>query len=99
MANRSNKQVGGVLAETETETEAKIGTTADKKEDSELDRKITLATEGFTLKFCESLLRDRSRLSKENALVICDYVIAMKREINPRFNTVKNAIQFLSELS
>jgi hypothetical protein len=99
MANRSNKQVGEVLAETETETEAKIGTTADKKEDSELDRKITLATEGFTLKFCESLLRDRSRLSKENALVICDYVIAMKREINPRFNTVKNAIQFLSELS
>jgi hypothetical protein len=49
MANRSNKQVGEILAE--TETEAKIGTTAGKQEDLELDRKITLATEGFTLKF------------------------------------------------
>jgi hypothetical protein len=94
MAKRSNKQVGEILAD----TEAKVGSTADKQ-DLELDRKITLTTEGFTLKFCESLLRDRSRLSKENALVICDYVIAMKREINPRVNTVKNAIQFLSELS
>ena len=45
MARRSNKQVGELLAET------KIGTTADKKEDLELDRKITLATEGFTGKF------------------------------------------------
>jgi integrase/recombinase XerD len=45
------------------------------------------------------LLRDRSRLSKENALVICDYVIAMKREINPRLNTIRTTIQFLSELS
>jgi hypothetical protein len=51
MANRSNKQVGEILAKTETETEAKIGTTAGKQEDLELDRKITLATEGFTLKF------------------------------------------------
>jgi integrase len=93
MARRSNKQVGELLAET------KIGTTADKKEDLELDRKITLATEGFTGKFCESVLRDRSRSSKENALVICDYVIAMKREINPRLNTIKTTIQFLSELS
>ena len=95
MAKRSNIQAEEILAE--TETEAKIGTTADKKEkeDLELDRKITLATEGFTLKFCESLLRDRSRLSKENALVICDYVIAMKREINPRLHTVNTTIQFL----
>jgi hypothetical protein len=93
MAKRSNIQAEEILAE--TETEAKIGTTEDKKERLELDKKITLATEGFTLKFCESLLRDRSRLSKENALVICDYVIAMKREINPRLNTVNTTIQFL----
>jgi hypothetical protein len=93
MAKRSNIQAEEILAE--TETEAKIGTTEDKKEHIELDKKITLATEGFTLKFCESLLRDRSRLSKENALVICDYVIAMKREINPRLHTVNTTIQFL----
>jgi hypothetical protein len=35
------------------------------------ERKITLATEGFTIhKFCELVLRDRSRLSNENALAI-----------------------------
>ena len=64
-----------------------------------LDRKITLATEGFgNTKFCEIVLRDRNRLSKENALTICEYVIAMKREINPRISYIKNTIQFLAEL-
>ncbi len=68
--------------------------------EAELDRKITLATEGFTTnKFCELILTDRSRLSKENALIVCDYVIAMKREINPKLNTIRTTIQFLSELS
>jgi hypothetical protein len=57
-------------------------------------------TEGFTTtKLCELILSDRNRLSKENALVVCDYVIAMKREINPRLNTIRTTIQFLSELS
>jgi hypothetical protein len=65
-----------------------------------LERKIPLATEGFTThKFCELILRDRSRLSKENALTMCEYVIAMKREINPRLSYKKYTIQFLSELS
>jgi hypothetical protein len=65
-----------------------------------LDRKITMATEGFTTdRFCELVLKDRRRLSNENALTICDYVIAMKREVNPRFSYKKNTIQFLSELS
>jgi hypothetical protein len=65
-----------------------------------LDRKITMATEGFTTdRFCQLVLKDRSRLSKENALTICDYVIAMKTEVNPRPSYKKNTIQFLSELS
>ncbi len=65
-----------------------------------LERKITLATEGFTtVKFCELILRDRNRLSKENALTICEYMIAMKREINPRLSYKRNTIQFLAELS
>ena len=59
-----------------------------------------MATEGFTTnKFCEITLRDRNRLSKENALTISEYIIAMKREINPWLNTIKTIIQFLSELS
>jgi hypothetical protein len=65
-----------------------------------LERKIRLATEDFTThKFCELILRDRSRLSKENALTVCEYVIAMKREVNPRLSYKRYTIQFLSELS
>jgi integrase/recombinase XerD len=62
-----------------------------------LEKKIILATEGITTKFSESTLRDK--LSKENALAVANYIIAMKREINPRLNYIKSTIQFLSELS
>jgi len=62
-----------------------------------LEKKIILATEGFMTKFSESTLR--GKLSKENALAVADYIIAMKREINPRLNYIKSTIQFLSELS
>jgi integrase/recombinase XerD len=64
-----------------------------------LERRITLITKCFTRKFPELVLKDRNRLSKENAMTICDYIIAMKREINPRYNYVRYTIQFLSELS
>jgi len=64
-----------------------------------LDRKIILATEGFMTKFSESTLRDRSKLSQENALVVAEYIISMKREVNPRLSYIKYTIQFLSELS
>src|SRR5918912_1195692 len=65
-----------------------------------LERKIALATEGFSrYKFCQQILKDRSRLSKVNALTVSNYIIAMKREINPRLSYKKYTIQFLSELS
>jgi integrase/recombinase XerD len=67
--------------------------------DSLLERKIALATEGFTTKFCESILKDRKRLSKENALVVAEYILSMKREVNPRLSYIRSTIQFLSELS
>lgn len=60
---------------------------------------IILATEGFITKFSESTLRDRSRLSQENALVVAEYIISMKREVNPRLGYIQYTIQFLSELS
>jgi hypothetical protein len=42
-----------------------------KKEQEEalMERKIILATEGFTTNFCKSILKDRSKLSKENAMI------------------------------
>jgi uncharacterized protein YihD (DUF1040 family) len=89
MAKRSNKsEVSAILAASKND------------EDIVLERKITLATEGFTTnKFCEITLKDRNRLSKENALTISEYIIAIKIEINPRLNTIKTIIQFLSKLS
>jgi hypothetical protein len=69
-----------------------------KRVEEVLYRRIGIATEGFTTdRFCELVLGDRNRLSKENALTICDYIIAIKREINPRLNIIKTTIQFLSE--
>jgi integrase len=66
----------------------------------DLDRKITIVTDGFTSdRFCELVLRDREKLSEENALTICEYIIAMKREVNPRLSYKRNTVQFLSELS
>ncbi|MFZ0895640.1 MAG: hypothetical protein WAZ77_14180, partial [Candidatus Nitrosopolaris sp.] len=64
-----------------------------------LERKTILATEDFTSKFSESILRDRNRLYQENALVVAEYIIAMKREVNPRPNYIQYTIQFLAELS
>lgn len=60
---------------------------------------IILATEGFITKFSESTLRDRSRLSQENALAVAEYIISMKRKVNPRLGYIQYTIQFLSELS
>jgi hypothetical protein len=51
------------------------------KEEQLLQRKIILATEGFaTIKYPEKVLQDRNRLSQENALIIAEYIISMKRE-------------------
>ena len=96
MARRTNKSIAEIL----TPIEASSSNTHDNDLlSSWFERKITLATEGFTTsRFCELILRDRSRLSKENALTVCDYIIAMKREINPRLSYKKYTIQVLAEL-
>jgi hypothetical protein len=71
-----------------------------KNKDDFLEKKIIIATEGFTTcKLCELILRDRNRLSKENALTVSEYIIAMKREINPRLSYKKITIQIMAELS
>src|SRR5690348_12492176 len=67
---------------------------------SELNRKIGLATDCFTTtKASELILKDRTRLSEENALTVCNYIIAFKHEVNPRPSYIQSTIQFLSELS
>src|SRR5918911_983103 len=92
MARCSNKSVSEILSSTDGKD--------NDKHLALLDGKIIMATEGFTTdRFCELVLKDRSRLSKENALTICEYIIAMKREVNPRLSHKRNTIQVLSELS
>jgi integrase/recombinase XerD len=89
LARRSNKSIQAIL------TATKCASSTD------IDRKITLATECFTAsnKSSELILRDRTRLSEANALTISEYVLSMKREINPSPNTIRTTIQFLYELS
>jgi hypothetical protein len=97
MARLSNKQVQKILSLSSKDNDA-----AQRQGQEELlllDRKIALATEGFATKGHQILLSDRIRLSKENALTVCDYIIAMKREVNPRLSYKKYTIDFLAELS
>ena len=83
MARLSNKSIAEILTSPATQVSASRNNDNDGL--SLLERKINIATEDFTTnKFCEIVLRDRNRLSKEDAITICGYVIAMKREVNPR---------------
>ena len=96
MARCSKEQVAKILA-----SGGVVEGRAKEEEDVELNRKIALVTEDFPTanKYCKLVLSDRNRLSKENALTVCDYMLAMKREINPRLTTISTTIQFLSGLS
>jgi integrase/recombinase XerD len=90
---RSNKSIEEILSA------SKEYISFDDKE-KELDKKISLVTECFgTRKWSELILRDRTKLSKENALAVCNYLIEYKREKNPPPNTIRTTIQQLSGLS
>jgi hypothetical protein len=67
--------------------------------DETLERRIVMATEGVRTRFIGLTLKDRRRLSAENALTVSEYMILMKREINPRLTYIRYTVQFLSELS
>ena len=60
------------------------------------NRKISLMTEGLPC-HVENWLR--SRTSNENALTISEYILSLRREINPSQNYTKMQIQALVELS
>jgi integrase len=60
------------------------------------NRKISLMTEGLPC-HVENWLR--SKTSTENALTIAEYILSLRREINPSQNYTKMQIQALVELS
>jgi hypothetical protein len=71
------------------------------EDNMELDRKVILATECFTTaKRSELILKNRTRLSEENALTVCNYIIAFKHEVNPRpkspYSKNRNYITYMS---
>jgi len=61
-----------------------------------IDRKINLATEG-SQSYVENWLRIRT--SDEIALTISEYILSLRREINPSQNYTKMQIQAIVELS
>ncbi len=61
-----------------------------------IDRKISLATEGLQ-PYVENWLRIRT--SDEIALIISEYILSLRREINPSQNYTKMQIQAIVELS
>ena len=97
MARRSKKSIAEISTSSTKDDALLDGNENNVNPLMVLDRKIVLATEGFTTnRFCEMVLKDRSRLSEENTLTIYDYIIAMNREINPRLSYKRYIIEFLS---
>lgn len=47
-----------------------------------LERKIAIATQGFTDYFINKLRRQ----SEQNTTIICDYILAMNAEVNPQLS-------------
>ena len=46
--------------------------------EKDIAEKVRLATEHLHMPFCQSLLMNRARMSKENATTLADYIIVMK---------------------
>ena len=61
-----------------------------------INKRISLATEGLQ-PYVENWLRIKT--SNKNALTISEYVLSLRREINPSQNYTKMQIQTLVELS
>ncbi|HEU4445295.1 MAG TPA: hypothetical protein VFR94_11540 [Nitrososphaeraceae archaeon] len=66
--------------------------------DTLFDRKVDLVTAGLQ-QHNNKYLRDESQVSRENALAICNYILAMKTEINLSDNYRGVTIRLLVRLS
>ena len=66
--------------------------------DTLFDRKVDLVTAGLQ-QHNNNYLRDESQVSRENALAICNYILAMKTEINLSDNYRGVTIRLIVRLS
>ena len=79
-----------------TETSDVTTTTTAVVEDSLFDIKIEMATAGLIPYYSRRLLKE---VTKENALTIAKYILAMKTEINLSDHYRQDVIYLLSKLS
>jgi outer membrane lipoprotein-sorting protein len=62
------------------------------------ERKVDLVTEGLPAGYAKRL-KLVSQVSQGNALTICNYIMAMKTEINPSDNYRKTNVAILTKFS
>jgi hypothetical protein len=65
-------------------------------EDSSLERKIRVVTEGLSHQYSDRLY---NKTQKENAMAIIDFILSLKTEINLSSHHIKNNIMVLTLLS
>ena len=65
----------------------------------ELERKIDSITEGLSGPYFNKILKELAKKNLENAIIICDYIIAEQIEINIQNSTKETKIKILRWLT
>jgi hypothetical protein len=65
----------------------------------DLDRKIDSITNGLSRPYFNKILKKLSKRNLENAVIICNYIIAEQTEINIQNSTKESKIKVLTWLS
>ncbi len=65
----------------------------------ELERKIDSITKGLSRPYFNKILKELIKTNLENAIIICDYIIAEQIEINIQNSTKESKIKVLTWLS
>jgi len=65
-------------------------------EDSSLERKIRVVTEGLSHQYSDRLY---NKTQKENAMAIIDFILSLKTEINLSSHHIKNNIMALTVIT
>jgi integrase/recombinase XerD len=88
-----------VTSRTTKATKGRIFSSSDDVVDARVKRKIEYVVEGLPSRCLEHLCNRVLPGSKENVLIICDYISSLKSEINPSNNYRKDTIILLCKFS
>ena len=72
---------------------------SDSSNHVELERKIDSITNGLSKPYFNKILKELIKKNLENAIIICDYIIAEQTEINIKNSTKEGKIKILVWLS